>query len=49
VYADDNSAWRKIGLLIIALLDMMDTLRRFLKDRKLELCAEKMKIIVFNK
>lgn len=28
---------------------MMDTLRRFLKDRKLELCAEKMKIIVFNK
>ena len=27
----------------------MDTLRRFLKCRKLELCAEKTKIVVFNK
>ena len=33
----------------IALTDMMDTIRKFLKDRKLKLCAEKTKIIVFNK
>lgn len=32
-----------------ALLDMMDTLGRFLKERKLELSAEKSKIIVFNR
>ena len=32
----------------VALIDTMDTLRRFLKDRKLELC-EKTKIAVFNK
>jgi len=28
---------------------MMDTLKRFLKGRKLELCAEKTKIVVLNK
>jgi len=33
----------------VALIDTMDTLRRFLKDRKLELCAEKTKTAVFNK
>lgn len=31
-----------------ALQDMMDTLKRFLRDRKLELCTEKTKLIVFN-
>lgn len=28
---------------------MMDTFKRFLKDRKLELSMEKTKVIVFNK
>jgi len=28
---------------------MIDTLKRFLKGRKLELCAEKTKIVVLNK
>lgn len=32
----------------LALEDMMDTLKSFLKRRKLELCTEKTKIIVFN-
>lgn len=32
----------------VALKDMMDTLKSFLKKRKLELCREKTKIIVFN-
>lgn len=32
-----------------ALLDMMDTLGRFFKERKLDLSAEKSKIIVFNR
>jgi len=32
----------------VALTGMMNTLKRFLKSRKLELCAEKTKI-VFNK
>ena len=27
----------------------MNTLRRFLKSKKLELCAEKTKIVIFNK
>ncbi|XP_071580229.1 uncharacterized protein [Temnothorax nylanderi] len=32
-----------------ALLDMLSTLKRFLKERKLELCTEKTKILVFNR
>jgi len=32
----------------IALADMMDTLKRFLKENKLEFCVEKTKIMVFN-
>jgi len=32
-----------------ALADMMDTLKIFLKERKLELCVEKTKIMVFRK
>lgn len=32
-----------------AIVDMMGTFRRFLRDRKLELSADKTKILVFNK
>lgn len=32
----------------VALEDMMATLKCFLKERKLELCTEKTKVIVFN-
>lgn len=32
-----------------ALIDMMDTLRRFIKERKLILSTEKTKIMIFNK
>lgn len=32
-----------------ALLDMIDTFKKFLKDRKLELCTEKSKLLVFNR
>ncbi|XP_024875876.1 uncharacterized protein LOC112457185, partial [Temnothorax curvispinosus] len=31
-----------------ALIDMMSTMKRFLKERKLELCTDKTKIVVFN-
>jgi len=44
-YADDIVLLAKNR---IALIDM-DTLRRFLKGRKLELCAEKTKTVIFNK
>lgn len=33
----------------IALEDTMDTLKRFLKIRKIELCVEKTKVLVFNR
>lgn len=45
-YADDIVILAKNG---VALLNMMDTLGRFLKDRELTLSAEKSKILVFNK
>lgn len=32
-----------------ALLDMIDTFKKFLKDMKLELCTEKSKLLVFNR
>lgn len=32
-----------------ALEDMMQTLKRFLKDRKMILCTEKTKVVIFNK
>jgi len=32
----------------VTLEDMMDTLKQFLKIRKLKLCVEKTKILVFN-
>lgn len=45
VYADDMVLVAKNRE---ALLDMMDALRKFLKERKLTLCADKTKIMVFN-
>lgn len=44
-YADDMVLLAKNK---VALEDMMDTLKRFLKDRKLEICVEKTKIGIFN-
>jgi len=44
-YADDIVLLAKNKTV---LQDMMDTLKRFLKDRKLELSTEKTKLIVFN-
>jgi len=44
-YADDIVLLAKNKT---ALQDMMDTLKKFLKDRKLELCIEKTKLIIFN-
>jgi len=32
-----------------AMQDMMSTFRRFLAERKLELCADKTKMLVFNR
>jgi len=32
----------------VALADMMDTLKRYLKEKKLELCVKKTKIMIFN-
>lgn len=45
-YADDIVILAKNR---VALLDMMDTLGRFLKDRELTLSAEKSKVLLFNK
>lgn len=45
-YADDIVVLAKDRK---ALCDMMDTLRRFLRERKLELCVKKTKMMVFNK
>lgn len=45
-YADDIVILAKNR---VALLDMMDTLGRFLKNRELTLSAEKFKVLVFNK
>ena len=44
-YADDMVLLAKNK---VALDDMMGTLRRFLKERKLELCVEKTKVMIFN-
>ncbi|XP_020297358.1 uncharacterized protein LOC109861916 [Pseudomyrmex gracilis] len=44
-YADDIVLLAKNAT---ALQDMMDTMKRFLKARRLELCTEKTKLIVFN-
>jgi len=44
-YADDIVLLAKNKT---ALQDMMDILKRFLKNRKLELCIEKTKLIIFN-
>lgn len=32
-----------------ALIDMMGTFKKFLRERKLTLCVEKTKILVFNR
>lgn len=44
-YADDIVLLAKNK---VALEDMMDTLKVFLRKRKMELCIEKAKVLIFN-